>query len=1408
MVATRRGARTDTTEGPDAQNESLALRKKPVRRATAATAATAAKTSQPTTRTRVTRSRKPGNDDEDELAMSQNPQEAHEEAEPITKRATRSKRAETVEPEPSRATRSAKSAAQPKRTTRTVAVKPRETAQEMQPAQSAPAATAKPTLAARPARQTRTKAPAAQSPLSPKKITQVSRARTRGAKVTEEEKAKPAQRTRPVPAAQASRTSRKRAVSDENADIPDLSPAEPTEAPIQPAKTTSPDKTSSVSKQLAEEEESLSSRETTPPGSPGAVFEQPKDYTEDHIDAADLEQTEDEDEKPEQSASDDELSGPKTPMRRTRKAQSQMTASLRSGAKRRDPDVPVQTPPRRRGARGATPQTQKPSDPIATSDSAIRPMTVARAHDRPFVFQKLEKDTTAGTDVPAEANAEDEQKAKPSPEEIEEQEPEDEDDIDLVAAEDEAQENTEGDHTDNLDETLVVDDDVADEHHDSELVDSPLIDPSIYSHEHVEVTADEDPTPTKPLMSGEGMDHDESSLIRTPVVEYEYEEDMVLDSPTAEPPVASYEVDVDGSIIIHSRDGSESGESSEDEQNDYTQFGLKTPRPETIPWQNIREDTTIPIDFDLHFADVRTPARVDDDFSYGAASLFQNLHSGADEISPEPDQDIEQLIVEPTMNMNDFVDMAALSEPTLELDTVAGAAHHEDQVAFGGEPSRSEAEDTEDTVIVTKVESPAALMLAEERDRPHDAIQPDDKLRSGMMRESLQQLSATDDQTQPDTVVLPCDEDDVLEEFDELVPHYAWSTLSSRRKSLPAIGNQTPVRSDNRPTTSDGYSGAGVVRPFDPSWWTRSRRSSAVAVDTVTTPMRSPSKRRPSQARRSAAVNRQNMHAVETPTTHTSERSPRRALKDRYDGRSEAQTVAAPSRFRTPSHVSARYPATVQKLPSQESQSMPGSEREQGDRSEQTQSFDVPFRLRTPATTPAQRTPTVSKKVSEKSAETTSSSADLVSHATPQERFPRRSARQTYDQQASTVAPPTRFHTPIQGKPRRPATVQRLTSRTTAKAESFSRHMTPTQTPRGSTSQKTPLAVTPSAVGPEARFPRLTPKETYEVPVDAETKPQPATPQARFPRLPPKQTYNEHASTVIAPSRFRSPAHASPRRPATSQKPVNLRKIALKSAAPGYGSHTPIKTPLKASAETPSQVPMTPHPGAPLRGVVALVEVFTLDGASASAPFVSLLQRLGARTTKTWSERVTHVIFKDGSPTTLQRVRLNNKEVETTRKGFTIHCVNSRWVSDCDASGSRVDEDDDAYAVDVTEVPRGGNRRRKSMEPSALVNIGGNIVRDRKSIGRQSIGRSAMKLESLDRKEENDIEFTPVAKWDGLQDDEDFEDDESELSTPDYLAAPDKLVQMTAPSNRVRKLDLQKDVSKNRRMTSFWEGGE
>jgi hypothetical protein len=1419
MVATRRGARTDHTEEPDVQDASLTLRKKPVRRATAATAATAAKTSQPAPKTRATRSRKTTQDQKDELAGPAQSQEASEEPEPSDKRTTRSKRAETVEPQPVRSTRSAKPTPQPKRATRAAPVQSTKSTKESQPA---PAAATRPVSAARPARQTRAKTPVTQSsPLSPKKITQVSRARTRGAKVTEDEKAKPARNTRAVPATKTLSTSRKRTVSDENAGIPNLGPVEPAEVAAESVKAISPSKKSPVKEKIVDEEEPLSSGATTPSVSSGPSFEQPKDYTEDNIDAADLEQSDDETETSGQSASDDELCGPKTPMRRTRKAQSQARKAPESNAKLDDIEVPLHTPPRTRGARGGTPQTQKPHGQTATSEYVARPMTVARANDRPFVFRKLRDDTTPmpRTSPATITEASEVGDNEVTAEQMEDQYREERDDIGIVETEDEALDHNEDGEGNDPEETIVLDENVEDEHHGPEHEDPIMIDLPDFSHELVVNTVDEESSAIDPPILEENMDEEDSSLMEPPTAEHDDGYAMELDSPTAEPPVASYEVDLDGSVIVHSRDGSKSEEDSEDEEEGLNQFGLKTPRPETIPWQNIREDVTIPIDFDLHFADVRSPARVDDGFSYGAAAGFQDLHSGETDLSLGLDQALDQSTEQPTINLNDFVDMAALTEPTLQLDTVSGAINNSDQEAGDDKASSSGVDDTESTVIITEIKSPVLPTpeFAERQDATPDASSSGNELRSGMMRESLQQCSLVDSQTETGTNVPSHDVDEVLEEVDdELVPHYALSTSSSRRKSLPAFGHQTPTKYSARPITSDGSSIARVAHPFDQSWWTRSRWSSVAGVDNAATPMRSTSTRRPSSARRSTVFAEENSSPVtKTPTAQVGERFPRRTPRDRYDGQSGAHTVAAPSRFRTPEHASARYPATAQKLASQQTQrpltadhptmSTPASVRKSIE-NEQAKSFEMPFRVRTLASTPKQHTASSQKGVSEGLSGAIGSSAENISHATPQERFPRRSARQTYDQQASTVAAPARFHTPIQGKPRRPATVQRLASQLSA---SFSNHATPTQTPRGSKSQKTPSAVTPSAVTPtaitpKAHFPRLPPKDAYEAHVEV---PLPATPQARFPRLPPTQTYDERASTVIAPSRFRSPSHASPRRPATSQKPVNLRKVALKSAAPS-GPHTPMKTPLKAPGETPSQVPMTPHPGAPLRGVLALVEVFTLDGASASAPFISLLQRLGARTTKSWSERVTHVIFKDGSPTTLQRVRLNNKEVESSGKGFSIHCVNSRWVSDCDASGSRVDEDDDAYAVDVTEVPRGGNRRRKSMEPSALVNIGGNIVRDRKSSGRQSIGRSAMKMGSSEKESENDVQFTPVAKWDSLQGDDDFEGDESELSTPDYLSAPDKLVQMTAPSNRVRKLDLQKDESKNRRMTSFWEGGE
>lgn len=1394
MVATRRGARTEQTEEPEMNDTSLSLRKKPVRRATAAKAAQSA----PKTKT-TTRSRKADTEQEDAIPESQ---PAVEEPKPTTTRATRSRRAETVEPEPSEPVHTAKTTAQPKQPARARSTKAAE--KESETPKASTAATSKPALAARPTRQTRAKAPAAQPPLSPKKITQVSKARTRNTRALADGKLKLAPNTRATSTTQTTRTTRKRTVSDENAEIPELMPAEPVEEEAEVTKKAqiqkrapSRAKVSHVEQdKMKDEEEALTTRETTPAESPAPGFVQPQDYNEDNLVAADAEEGESESEAEERPASDDELCGPKTPMRRSQEVESRYYASTKKAIKRVDPEVPLSTPPKRYGANGAarpTPQTQKPHLQHAVPESAIRPMTIGRAADRPFVFRKLEKeDTPTPNDKPASFVEEDlEQDAGPdhaeqgvSNEPVPHSRDLDHDEPTATGPRDVESDEAgapSGSTAVDPDETIILSEDDESDQEESEMIDSPTVEPPVASYEDDDDMADID-----------------SPFAEPPVASYNQDESMLdLDSPTTEPPIATYESDEDGSVVIHARDEDSEGPSDDDDEEDAshleaTMFGLQTPKPQTIPWQNLREETTrIPVDFDLHFANVRSPTHAETEFTNEAVEDLQgmqldevddtfDLSSGADAYAPEP-----------TMTLNDFIDVSALAEPTMQLGTVAGAGNEDLQAGQG-------ADKTEDTVLVTRDEShePAEAAFGFEPEHTAFSDAPSNPSPAHKLREALKQLSplrGPQDQNQ----IAPLDfVDDALEDVDdEAVPHYALPTLSSRRKSMSALGNQTPMRSASRPRTSDGASIARIAQPFDQPWWARSRRSSVAQPAAVEIPSRGRTTSVTTKTPIADPVAAATPGAVNASATASKPRFPRHS--EAFDH--HARTVAAPTRFRSPARSPIKHPATIQKLPSQQvqrspgktptmpsmagkSRATPGSARSpQRNLEHRVNTESGPRRFHTPISTPTQRPDTSQKP----SAQASNSAAASGGDATPQERYPRRSARQAYNEHASTVAAPARFRTPIQGKPKRPATAQKMASQSGSHPVTPPLQTTPGVMPRGTSSQKSPE----KAVSPVGT-------------------PSAVTPQARYPRLPAKRAYEDHASTVAASSRFRSPAHPSPKRPATSQKPVNLRKMAMQSSFP-TGSHTPIKTPLKPAAMTPSQVPMTPHPGAPLRGVVALVEVFTLDGASASAPFISLLQRLGAKTTKSWSERVTHVIFKDGSPTTLQRVRINNKEVKETGKGFAIHCVNSRWVSDCDESGSRVDETNDAYAVDVTEVPRGGNRRRKSMEPSALINVGGNIVRDRKSSGghgRNSIGRSAMKPDTPGgRYSGEDMPFTPGAKFHDLENQMDFDDDESEASTPDYLGAPDKLVQMTAPMNRVRKLELKQDEGKNRRLT-FWNG--
>lgn len=129
------------------------------------------------------------------------------------------------------------------------------------------------------------------------------------------------------------------------------------------------------------------------------------------------------------------------------------------------------------------------------------------------------------------------------------------------------------------------------------------------------------------------------------------------------------------------------------------------------------------------------------------------------------------------------------------------------------------------------------------------------------------------------------------------------------------------------------------------------------------------------------------------------------------------------------------------------------------------------------------------------------------------------------------------------------------------------------------------------------------------------------------------------------------------------------------------------------SASRPSGIART---SGVLAGAVVFVDVYTSEGADASAAFVEALRGLGAKVLKSWNwnpnstgglgegERkvgITHVVFKDGSPRTLQKLK--------DSKGVVL-CVGVGWVTSCEEEQTWVDEG--IYPVDLDHVPRGGHR--------------------------------------------------------------------------------------------------------------------
>ncbi|KAL2165390.1 hypothetical protein VTH06DRAFT_688 [Thermothelomyces fergusii] len=177
--------------------------------------------------------------------------------------------------------------------------------------------------------------------------------------------------------------------------------------------------------------------------------------------------------------------------------------------------------------------------------------------------------------------------------------------------------------------------------------------------------------------------------------------------------------------------------------------------------------------------------------------------------------------------------------------------------------------------------------------------------------------------------------------------------------------------------------------------------------------------------------------------------------------------------------------------------------------------------------------------------------------------------------------------------------------------------------------------------------------------------------------------------------------------------PLDERSVDNGRADSGLPPVTPQKADIWSRMGTPARTPRRDLNPALLQGAVVFVDVHTSDGADASGVFVELLTQMGARCVKSWSWNpnsssesgadsrigITHVVYKDGGKRTLEKVR---------ESGGQVHCVGVSWVLDCERENQWLDES--PYYVDTSIVPRGGARRRKSMEPRSITNLNGILV--------------------------------------------------------------------------------------------------
>ncbi|KAJ8663992.1 hypothetical protein O0I10_000268 [Lichtheimia ornata] len=158
--------------------------------------------------------------------------------------------------------------------------------------------------------------------------------------------------------------------------------------------------------------------------------------------------------------------------------------------------------------------------------------------------------------------------------------------------------------------------------------------------------------------------------------------------------------------------------------------------------------------------------------------------------------------------------------------------------------------------------------------------------------------------------------------------------------------------------------------------------------------------------------------------------------------------------------------------------------------------------------------------------------------------------------------------------------------------------------------------------------------------------------------------------------------------------------------------HSPSQKKLASPKTTPASP--TPDHSQLLKGVVACLDIRTEDGDDVSENFERALQSMGAKTRRTFSDSVTHLVFKNGSNATLKKA-LSKK----------IHIVNLLWITRCKREGRRLEEKEF-----LIESPQGivlaGKKRRKSMEPGKVKALNEEEASDKRKRARSTIGGNGL----------------------------------------------------------------------------------